>query len=202
MDGLAATSAVRGSGASSHDCTWPLALRQERMTLARRTGASYVRLMPAPGPRPHRHADVTTAELIGGVEKRRLVVVDYDPSWPAIYARHEDRIRSALGAVAVDIEHIGSTAVPGLAAKPIIDILVTVNDSSSCRDAENFERRAASYFEQPATWVPAVQSRRLRESQTGPGAATGATLPVARPAADDRVRPQGSPSAARGTLRP
>jgi GrpB-like predicted nucleotidyltransferase (UPF0157 family) len=57
-----------------------------------------------------------------------LVVADYDPRWPAAYGRWRARIAPALGPVALGIEHIGSTSVPGLAAKPIIDILVMVAD--------------------------------------------------------------------------
>jgi GrpB-like predicted nucleotidyltransferase (UPF0157 family) len=71
---------------------------------------------------------VTTTELVGGVEKRALVLAAYDRQWPETYSEHERRIRNALGAAAVQTEHIGSTSVPGLAAKPIIDILVTVAD--------------------------------------------------------------------------
>jgi GrpB-like predicted nucleotidyltransferase (UPF0157 family) len=66
--------------------------------------------------------------LIGGREKRAIVIADYDPSWPTRFARERERIRAALGAVALRIEHIGSTSVAGLAAKPIIDVLVTVKD--------------------------------------------------------------------------
>jgi GrpB-like predicted nucleotidyltransferase (UPF0157 family) len=54
--------------------------------------------------------------------------VEYDPAWPSLYAREEARIRSVLGARVVRIEHTGSTSVPGLAAKPIIDITMTVAD--------------------------------------------------------------------------
>jgi GrpB-like predicted nucleotidyltransferase (UPF0157 family) len=66
--------------------------------------------------------------LIGGREKRELVIVDYDSSWPARYELERDRVRRALGVSALRVEHVGSTAVPGLAAKPIIDLLVTVAD--------------------------------------------------------------------------
>src|SRR4051812_45125451 len=80
-----------------------------------------------------RRPDVTTAELVGGVEKRDLVLADYDPTWPEAYSGHEQRIREALGS-AVQVEHIGSTSVPGLAAKPIIDILVGVADITAEED--------------------------------------------------------------------
>lgn len=62
------------------------------------------------------------------MEKRDLVLVDSDPSWPDVSTEHQHHIRAALGAQARVVEHIGSTSVPGLAAKPIVDILVTVAD--------------------------------------------------------------------------
>lgn len=66
--------------------------------------------------------------LIGGLEPVTVTVVDYDPSWPLRFEELQARVRAALGANAVTVEHIGSTAVPGLAAKPIIDILIVVDD--------------------------------------------------------------------------
>ena len=51
-----------------------------------------------------------------------------DPAWPQQYADVAARLRRALGSVAVLVEHVGSTAVPGLAAKPIIDVLLLVPD--------------------------------------------------------------------------
>jgi len=56
----------------------------------------------------------------------RLDVVAYDPRWPAAFAAESERLRAALGSVALRIDHHGSTAVPGLAAKPIIDIQISV----------------------------------------------------------------------------
>jgi GrpB-like predicted nucleotidyltransferase (UPF0157 family) len=53
-----------------------------------------------------------------------------DPQWPAYFSRLEARIRAALGQKALHIEHVGSTSVPGLAAKPIIDILLVVPDTT------------------------------------------------------------------------
>ena len=60
----------------------------------------------------------------------RIELTPYLPEWPALYAREEARIRSALGGAVVRLEHVGSTSVPGLAAKPVIDILLVVPDSS------------------------------------------------------------------------
>jgi len=51
-----------------------------------------------------------------------IIVLDYDPTWPGIFQSLRKRIADALGDRAAAIEHVGSTAVPGLAAKPIIDI--------------------------------------------------------------------------------
>jgi GrpB-like predicted nucleotidyltransferase (UPF0157 family) len=71
--------------------------------------------------------------LIGGREKRQIVIVEYDPGWPGRFESERRRIRSALGSAARRIEHFGSTAVPGLAAKPVIDVLVTVDDPDTKR---------------------------------------------------------------------
>jgi GrpB-like predicted nucleotidyltransferase (UPF0157 family) len=82
--------------------------------------------------------DVTALEkrmaevLIGGAEvlPERIVVQDYDPAWPSRYEREAARIAGALGARVVRLEHAGSTSVPGLPAKPIIDIVLEVPDSA------------------------------------------------------------------------
>ena len=58
----------------------------------------------------------------------RIQVVDYDPAWPGLFRREAERIRSLLGERVLRLEHVGSTSVPGLAAKPIIDILLVVAD--------------------------------------------------------------------------
>lgn len=84
--------------------------------------------------RESRRPDVTTVEMVGGIEHRELVLADYDPQWPEAYAEQERRIRGALGPAAVQVEHIGSTSVPGLAAKPVIDVLVTVEDITAEED--------------------------------------------------------------------
>jgi GrpB-like predicted nucleotidyltransferase (UPF0157 family) len=68
------------------------------------------------------------AFLVGGPEHREILLVPYDSSWPALYETQRDRLQAALGSAAVRIDHIGSTAVPGLVAKPIIDVLVVVGD--------------------------------------------------------------------------
>lgn len=60
-----------------------------------------------------------------------IQVVDYDPTWPHLFAREADRIKAALGDRILLLEHVGSTSVPGLAAKPKIDILLVVANSAN-----------------------------------------------------------------------
>lgn len=86
-----------------------------------------------------RRPDVTTLELVGGPEPVRVELHDADPAWPERYREHRQRIIEALGTSAggtgaVVIEHIGSTSVPGLAAKPIVDIVVAVEDIAAEED--------------------------------------------------------------------
>jgi GrpB-like predicted nucleotidyltransferase (UPF0157 family) len=57
---------------------------------------------------------------------RRVEVVPYDESWPQRFAAEAERIRDTLGEAALAVEHVGSTSVPGLSAKPTIDIAVAV----------------------------------------------------------------------------
>ena len=57
-----------------------------------------------------------------------VTLARYDPGWPALFEREAARLRGLLGAQILLLEHIGSTSVPGLAAKPIIDILLVVAD--------------------------------------------------------------------------
>jgi GrpB-like predicted nucleotidyltransferase (UPF0157 family) len=59
---------------------------------------------------------------------RPIHVVDYDPSWPSLYEAERAQIQAALGQGAFQIEHIGSTSVPGLPAKPVIDIAIGVEN--------------------------------------------------------------------------
>ncbi len=60
----------------------------------------------------------------------QIVLSPYDPAWAATYETLAARIRAALGPIATAVEHVGSTSVPGLAAKPIIDINLIVVDSA------------------------------------------------------------------------
>ena len=70
-----------------------------------------------------------TVHVLPGDGPSRIFIADYDPRWPELFQREADRLRAALGDRALRLEHTGSTALPGLAAKPIIDILLVVADS-------------------------------------------------------------------------
>ena len=59
-----------------------------------------------------------------------IQIVDYDPEWPRLYEREFERIQTVLGDRVLALEHVGSTSVPGLAAKPRIDMLLVVADSA------------------------------------------------------------------------
>jgi GrpB-like predicted nucleotidyltransferase (UPF0157 family) len=60
-----------------------------------------------------------------------VVLADYDPAWPERFAAEAERIRGALGERAVVLEHAGSTSVPGMAAKPILDVVLGVPDATA-----------------------------------------------------------------------
>src|ERR1019366_9086324 len=84
---------------------------------------------PDPDPVDSDHLDVTLdAVLVGGREERLVVMAEPDPPWPAVFERHRPAIAGAPGARARRIAHVGSPSGPGLAAKPIVDIQVTVDD--------------------------------------------------------------------------
>jgi GrpB-like predicted nucleotidyltransferase (UPF0157 family) len=74
-------------------------------------------------------------EFIGGAGPEpvagKIEIRDYDPAWPAMFETEAARIVRALGAIAVAVDHTGSTSVPGLAAKPIIDITLSVPDTTN-----------------------------------------------------------------------
>ena len=82
------------------------------------------------------HKPLTEEQIIAGTlgERKRhdgpVALAEYDPAWPALYRREEQRIRGALGERVLRLEHIGSTSVPGLAAKPVIDMVLEVASSA------------------------------------------------------------------------
>ncbi|GIN12995.1 hypothetical protein J26TS2_28620 [Shouchella clausii] len=82
---------------------------------------------------PPRKSDEDLQKVTVGERKPHnapVTLLEYDPEWPNQFDREASRIRSVLGNKALQLEHVGSTSVPGLCAKPIIDILLVVNDSA------------------------------------------------------------------------
>jgi GrpB-like predicted nucleotidyltransferase (UPF0157 family) len=78
--------------------------------------------------------------VAGPPKSEPIEVVDYDPGWCAAFAHIARAVRASLGDTAIAIEHVGSTSIPGLAAKPVIDIDLTVSDPAD-----------------EATYVPALE---------------------------------------------
>jgi GrpB-like predicted nucleotidyltransferase (UPF0157 family) len=81
--------------------------------------------------------DELRAATIGELPEHnaKIDIADYDPAWPLLYEREEERIGATLGPRLLRIEHVGSTSVPGLAAKPLIDIVLVVADT---RDEDSY----------------------------------------------------------------
>jgi GrpB-like predicted nucleotidyltransferase (UPF0157 family) len=112
-----------------------------------------------------------------------LEIVPYDPAWPGAFSAERDRIAAVLGELAVRIDHHGSTSVPGLAAKPVIDIQVSVR---RLQPIEGYAARLAQlgyvhvphpddsfcpFFHRPVEWphthhVHVVQSGGAEERRT------------------------------------
>jgi GrpB-like predicted nucleotidyltransferase (UPF0157 family) len=81
------------------------------------------------------HDEPDDVYLIGRQRHNAQIHLEaYDPSWPVLYEREAARVRGQLGETVVRLEHIGSTSVPGLRAKPIIDMLLVVAEPAAERD--------------------------------------------------------------------
>lgn len=92
-----------------------------------------MRVMAVPDPADGAaYEDILGKVTIGAPERvsGRIDLRNYDPAWPVLYEREAARVRGALGQRVVRLEHVGSTSVPGLVAKPIIDMVLEVADSS------------------------------------------------------------------------
>lgn len=96
-----------------------------------------------------------------------VVVADYSPDWPAQFERLRGALHATFADVAVDVQHIGSTSVPGLAAKPVIDLMLgapTLADIEAQRDA-----LAALGFEYVAKYERELPDRRYFVRAAGDG---------------------------------
>jgi GrpB-like predicted nucleotidyltransferase (UPF0157 family) len=84
----------------------------------------------------HRSATVVNTGSIG-LKRGTVRVVPYTPDWLKCFQAERDLLRTALGSKVLEIRHIGSTAIPGMPAKPIIDILVAVRNLADVSDFLN-----------------------------------------------------------------
>ena len=85
-----------------------------------------------------------------------IVVTDYNPAWPAMFEQERTKLATALGPLVLTIEHVGSTAVPGSAAKPIIDLLVGVRSLDDARSAciKGLQALGYTYMPEYEAWLP------------------------------------------------
>jgi len=94
----------------------------------------------------------TLAQRIQRVVQEEVAIVPYDPRWPELFRREKDHLLSCLPNDLIRrVEHFGSTAVPGLAAKPVVDLLVEVTDLQATRVqiAPVLEAQGYDYFWRP-----------------------------------------------------
>jgi GrpB-like predicted nucleotidyltransferase (UPF0157 family) len=97
-----------------------------------------------------------------------ITIENYDPAWPAEFEKERTRLQAALGPMVTSIEHVGSTAVPGLAAKPIIDVLVGVRSMREARSRSIDPLRALGYryMSEYEAWLPGEML--FRKGMPGP----------------------------------
>ena len=95
-----------------------------------------------------------------------IVIADYDPRWPAMFEEERARILEAVGEWIVDIQHVGSTSVPGLAAKPIVDIMPGIR--SLADTPQIIEPLARIAYEYVAEYEDQLPERRYFRKPPGP----------------------------------
>src|SRR5436305_975960 len=95
----------------------------------------------------------------------KITIADYNPEWPAMYERIREKLAPALVELDPKIEHVGSTSVPGLAAKPIIDVMIGVREEDLNRSVEPL--KALGYQYAPEFEVEMPYRRHLRGFENG-----------------------------------
>jgi GrpB-like predicted nucleotidyltransferase (UPF0157 family) len=85
-----------------------------------------------------------------------IVIVAYDPAWPTLFEQERARLAAILGTLVVTIEHVGSTAVSGLAAKPIIDLIVGMRSLAEARSRciDPLQEAGYAYLPEYQSWLP------------------------------------------------
>jgi GrpB-like predicted nucleotidyltransferase (UPF0157 family)/predicted kinase len=131
-DAAAIAQRIQGREDEEAELNWYLSRYQELVAIQERAAAQGDMgfIVDTTGLNAGEVADVIWRNL-----HEAVVLVPYDPAWPAQYAAERARVAAALGDLAPEIHHIGSTAVPGLVAKPVIDLMVAVrhlDDAADC----------------------------------------------------------------------
>jgi GrpB-like predicted nucleotidyltransferase (UPF0157 family) len=137
---------------------------------------------PSPPPQYWENAPLDANSIVEPLQGK-IEIADYNPEWPSRFAREVRRIRAVLAWQALAIEHVGSTSVPGLPAKPTIDIVLTVSD--------------AAYEDK---YVPALESLGYRLIIREPEWFEHRMLKYLDPAINLHVFPEGCPEVARMRL--
>jgi GrpB-like predicted nucleotidyltransferase (UPF0157 family) len=96
----------------------------------------------------------------------KIIIKEYDPKWPNLYESERNEIMEAIGHYVADIQHIGSTAIPGLAAKPVIDIMVGLRRLLDAQDCI-LPIEAMEYEYVPEFEIEFPERRYFRKSKNG-----------------------------------
>jgi GrpB-like predicted nucleotidyltransferase (UPF0157 family) len=117
-----------------------------------------------------------------------ILIAEYNPAWPTMFEQERGVIREALGKLVVEIEHIGSTAIPGLPAKPIIDLLVgirSLGEGRSCA-VKPLVQLGYVYIPEYESWLP--DELFFRKGVPGPWTHHVHVMEPCNPRWDDHLR--------------
>ncbi|MCU4744470.1 GrpB family protein [Natronoglomus mannanivorans] len=98
------------------------------------------------------------------MHEHTIEIVDYDPAWPTLFERESERMRPVVGDRVISIEHVGSTSVPGLAAKPIVDICPVVEDMDAAWTVSDLLDEAEWPLARERGDKPWIEHQRIAES--------------------------------------
>jgi GrpB-like predicted nucleotidyltransferase (UPF0157 family) len=124
------------------------------------------------------------------------IVVDYDPAWPEEATREPARVADAIGGIAVRLDHVGSTSVPGLAAKPIVDLQVSVTSLEPER-AYVEPLAGLGYLFVPTPPSPSITSSASRRGDHAPTTSMSARRAASKSSATSPSATTCAPTAAR-----
>lgn len=101
---------------------------------------------------------------VSKTDKRKVEVVSYNPNWKKMYKEESEKIKNILNDIIIDIHHIGSTSIPGIKAKPVIDILVEVKNIEVV-DRYNNKMKELGYEAMGEHGIPKRRFFRKRENK-------------------------------------